>query len=630
MTLVQRIKQVYGKPVVVKALTLTGFFVYLVQTVYFSYTQMSMIDEGLFLYKGYLFATGIYRPYQDYGPWMQKAPFAYLIPGYIQAWFGPSLRVGRYFVVLISILTLIGLWYVAKRLGGSWWAAMAVWAMALNPQIIKFYSVSSSEPLTACLLLWTFFFTLGDDRPVWQLGLGTFLASVLVLTRQNMMPLLPLLWVYIFWQYDHRKFVWSVLVSLILFLIVHWLYWPGILRLWAPWLPAQLTPFLNPWRAPQGISASWNSPPQFLVQLISFFSGFRFHFIALNGGIAALLFWPSKTIWKSRSDHRSGVFLAVLFVVLLGVHVWAGTGNEAANSYNSLSFTPYLSFFVPMGILLLIISAPAWKSRIKIWRQALVVFLVLAISTGIGYSSYQVHGFAMIEMPVPRVRNFFHTWRFLPGTTELKRFLANKYGLDFATSRWLVPTLLGFGIGLVVLAVGLVVWMVLRRRKAGAIYSLGAIIMATFLVVGATLSPTHILGADYTYYDCGTNVVQRFEEVGRELSQIIPPASTVYWDGGNAVSILLYLPGIHIFPQQLDEFWSYWVGGNDDDLARYGFWNDNLMREWREESDFIIIQQTYFTTDWKEFLESGNYLELTSDHIVLGCHADTYLRIFSK
>ena len=42
---------------------------------------------------------------------------------------------------------------------------------------------------------------LGEDRPLWQIILGSILAALAVLTRQNMAPVLPLLVLYIFWQH---------------------------------------------------------------------------------------------------------------------------------------------------------------------------------------------------------------------------------------------------------------------------------------------------------------------------------------------------------------------------------------------------------------------------------------------
>src|ERR1035437_3796573 len=112
------------------AAALLGAAVYLAFSIHFANTQRPTIDEGLYLYKGYLFAKDIYHPYQDYGPRTEYSPLSYLIPGYIQVWFGPGLQTGRIFAIIVGVLALLGLWASARRLAGSWWAALAVWAVA--------------------------------------------------------------------------------------------------------------------------------------------------------------------------------------------------------------------------------------------------------------------------------------------------------------------------------------------------------------------------------------------------------------------------------------------------------------------------------------------------------------------
>src|SRR5512145_1541700 len=87
-------------------LTVAGFIVYLLQAIDIARTKTSFLDEGLYVYKGWLFATGQYVPFQDYGVWTNHAILSFLIPGYIQKWFGPGLDTGRYFMIFLSTLTL--------------------------------------------------------------------------------------------------------------------------------------------------------------------------------------------------------------------------------------------------------------------------------------------------------------------------------------------------------------------------------------------------------------------------------------------------------------------------------------------------------------------------------------------
>ena len=154
-------------------LTVAGFVAYLLQAIDTASTKTSFLDEGLYVYKGWLFATGKYVPFQDYGLWTNHAILSFLIPGYIQKWFGPGLDVARYFMIFLAVLALVGLWSFANRWGGKWWAAGAIWVMALNPAEIKVYTLALSEGLIAIMLVWMLVLAVGVKRPLWQIMLGS-------------------------------------------------------------------------------------------------------------------------------------------------------------------------------------------------------------------------------------------------------------------------------------------------------------------------------------------------------------------------------------------------------------------------------------------------------------------------
>ena len=169
-------------------------------------------------------------------------PLAFYIPGAVQAIFGPGLRTGRYFAVFAGMLMLLGLWVVTRRLSGPWWAALVLAGTALNPAIVKMYSTAISQVLIAGMLVWALALTLGEKRPLWQLMLGSILAACIWLTRINLFPFLPLLIAYIFWQHGRKAGFMAALTSGIVIGLGHALFSPGILRIWAYWLPESITP----------------------------------------------------------------------------------------------------------------------------------------------------------------------------------------------------------------------------------------------------------------------------------------------------------------------------------------------------------------------------------------------------
>src|SRR5688572_27938247 len=136
------------------AVALLGLLIYLLQSIIFAHTTISNLDEGAYLLKGTLFVSGEYRPF-DPGISTNKAPLAFLIPGYVQLLFGAGLRTGRYLAVFFGVMAVIGTWITARRISGKWLATAAVWLFACSPMIIKIYSGAATQSTIACMLAWT-------------------------------------------------------------------------------------------------------------------------------------------------------------------------------------------------------------------------------------------------------------------------------------------------------------------------------------------------------------------------------------------------------------------------------------------------------------------------------------------
>jgi hypothetical protein len=608
-------------------LTLLGFVVYLWQAFHFAFTQRSILDEGLYLYKGLLFARGTYSPFQDYGFWTQKSPLSYLIYGWVQQLFGPGLRTGRIFAIFIGAIAILGMVLVASRMGGRWWGTASVWVVALNPVSIRYFSVAMSQCLVACLLMWMLFFTLGETRTRWQIVVGSLLAGIMVMARQNMAPALIILVLYLFWQRGWKTGLLAALACMIPLLVVHAAYWPEILKMWTPWLPERWTPFLDAWRLSLPSSPQVNGP-DLSGEIQSLLEGFRFHFTALTGGLVALLLWPASRYWKDRNQYRSSVFLMVLFLALLGLHLWAGLGNTAANNNNAFTFSPYLAFFDLLGILILASLSPSLKRPIPVIQQTLASVFLFAVSVGIGYGGFEVMGDGLATIHLPRVRDFFTTWKFLPGNVMLWQIVANKFGIEYDTSRLLFPTIALALAGLLLILLGFIVWFILRRRSSTSL-SFATIVVTVFLVLGTLLASTPVLGGGFREWVCTGNVIEEFEKSGQYLAKVIPSQSQVYWDGGNAVAVLLYVPDIRIFPQQFDADWNYLASGDSDRLARFGFWDKELASRWRESADVFIFQEKNYS-GWKAYVNTEAFNEPSPTSCPLNCVADTYLRIFIR
>ena len=631
-----RLRRFLGLPWLAGIVALIGGVVYGWEAWRHAHTLDTVLDEGLYLLKGYLFASGAYRPFQEYGLWTNHMPVSFYIPGFVQVIFGPGLRTGRYFALALSLLFVLGVWLVARRLAGDGLAALAVWTLAMNPALIQSYSLATSQGLVACMLIWVLFLTLGEDRRRWQLVLGAALAAILALTRLNMTPLLLFLLIYIWAQHGERAGRWAVAAGLLLFLGGHAYYYPGILRMWVKWFPQQLTPFLDRWRY-AGV-APWPRPPiPAEARLTSLFQGYYLHFVPLIGVLASWILWPRR--WR-RSERRMAIFLSISYGFLFVIHAWASLGGK----HCVYCFSGYLFFFEALGLLLILLTARFWRRELSRGRNLTALGVVL---TGLGalvwgYAYHFGSGAqtaldslikAVLEMPVPR----FSGGRLAEGEIALWGLLLNKFRLleryPYESAMQILDAWVR-GIAAVLLMALLLVALFrlpgwLRARNVRWIPESaagGALVL--FLLAGWLLTPIGILGRSDSLYACGRDVIASYEEAGEHLRARIPPGSRVYWQGSDTQVALLYLDRPRFFPPQLNADYSLRLG-EVDTLVRYGFWNDELASRWQREADVILIEERQYGGGLAEYVTSGLFEELTPAPEV-GCRAGTSLHIYRR
>ena len=594
-----------------------------------THTQYSVLDEGLYLYKGFLFTNGRYIPFQNYGPLSNQMPFAFLIPGLIQVIFGPGLRAGRYFAVLLAILMYLAFWLVCRRLSNRWLAAGLAWALTLNLATTRIYSLAISEGTIAFLLMLIMVFCLGENRPLWQLVLAGVISGLVVMIRINMLPVPILVSGYIFWQHGHRKGIWAAAAAIFVLVAGHALYWPNILRMWAYWLPEPLVPFLIDWQPPADATPLWNPAFSYTQRLQSLFNTFRFHFIACFGVAMAWICWPRRTAWKNVAYFRIAVFLSLLFFSLMGMHIWATMGKNYCVDCLPL----YTSFFSGLGLLLVAVSLPFWNVHLTPMRQLIAAAFILVLFVGIVFHVYAPRyefrfldtAISITSFHVPRVRQL----HILPGSVELWQLVVNRTGLSqykqlrIADFLPFIPICAAVEMGLVLL-----VWALRRllvRNSSGT--SILAGLLCVFYIIGFLLQPSSIFTNGWSSYDCAKDEIGRYERVGDLLAQYIPSGAQVFWRGYSP-TLLLYLPDVKIYPSQLNGDYSYHLTGEADALLYYGWWNESLGRKWVVDADFILVEQKYYNGWLQEMLESGAYEELAQLPSHAPCRPDAYLRIF--
>jgi hypothetical protein len=598
-----RIKRI---PYLIELITVIGFALYIAQSWYFVNSLDSIGDEGSYLYKGYMFARGDYVPFQEYTFWTNKAPLAFLIPGYIQLWFGPGLAVARYFAMLVSILMLIGIWIVAWRLGGKVWAGVGVWVFALSFAQISVFSEAVSQGLIACMMAWMFVLTLGGDRPLWQLILGAALSILIVMTRQNMAVVPALLVLYIFWEYGKTAGAWALGTSAVLFIGFHLLYWPGILQIWAPWLPESLTPFLDNYRiiAPlAGTEFTFDASTASRFQSLA--TGIHDHFFVFLGSVSALILWPKRESWKSSSRFKMAVFLGATFFILFLMHTWASLPTD----FCVHCFSAYQAFYTTAGFLFILVVFSNGIDT-STWRLALLFIAVLFFAANLGLYYYQRWGNWLLEgIQVPRLNRILRGGEF--STTSLKEVLTYTFNLSSELQKRIVPAAAGILLGSILILLLWAMYRFLLQRRSSGVYPLANIVVASFLLMG-TVFPA-ILNETAGDEKCSTHFLSYYEEAGRTLSSLVPPGSLIYWNGsGRQLAFMLYMKDVKIFPPQIHAGGGYAIGESDH-LLKFGLYNEELDKQWRNSADILMIWDTYFTKEVRAFFDQPGYERVPFD-----------------
>ncbi|HUE97721.1 MAG TPA: glycosyltransferase family 39 protein [Anaerolineales bacterium] len=598
--------QIKRFPYLIELITIAGLAFYIAQSWYYANSLDSIGDEGSYLYKGYMFARGDYYPFEEYTFWTNKAPLAFLIPGYIQLWFGPGLREGRYFAIFVSVLTLVAVWITARRLGGKTWAALAVWIFALSFSQISVYSEAVSQGLVACMLAWIFVLTLGENRPLWQLVLGSALSVLIVMTRQNMAVVPALLVAYIFWQYGKKAGGWALATSAVLFIIFHTLYWPGILQIWAPWLPRSLTPFLDNFRVTAQLSETdfiFDASTRSRFQ--SFATGVHDHFFVFLGSISALILWPKRGTWKSSAQFKMAVFLGATFFSLFLLHTLASLPTD----YCVHCFSAYQMFYTTAGFFFILVVFSNGLNDSK-RRLPLLILGLLFFAANLGLYYYQRWGdWLLNNVQVPRLNRILRQGEF--STIALRDILTHTFDLSTEIQRRIAPVGGGIFLGLILIVLAWAFHRFFLQKKWTGNYSLANIVLSCCLLAGTVFPPA--VKAWSGQGACSTNFLSYYEEAGRSLAVLVPPGSRVYWRGsGRHLAFLLYMDDVKFFPPQIHAGGGYSVGDTER-LLRFGLFNEELDKQWRESADILMIWDTYLTKEFQEYLDQSTYEEIPFD-----------------
>ncbi len=532
---------------------------------------------------------------------------SFYIWGWVQVLFGQGLFAARYFAIFLGILALVGMWIVSRRMGNRWLATLAVWVIALNPTLISIYSRAISQVIIICMITWVFVCVLGEKRATWQIVFSSVLAAFIVLTRENMVFILPLLILYIFWQHGRKNGFLALAAILIVISVGHIIYWPDIMRLWTKWLPDNFLPSLDLYsqldlgnsttRVKLGLSI--------FSRLLSLSQSLRIYLIPIIGSLITLVLWPKLNSWRTRSHYRAAIFLAVLFFVLLISHATASIGQN----YCVFCFENYIAFFGNVGLLLIVISIDALNKKPAIYQGLGIFTSILLATSAIGFSLFEYIGDFLLTLPVPR----FRYGRILPGKATLWQLLNNKFHITYVDARQYTPAVVGFACGILLLVILLLIYLRFFRGKKLNFISFCSY---GFLIFGLILNP--LLTFPIAKPLCRNNVIVSYEQIGSQLAEIAPPGSKIYIDGSRTAIPLLYVRDVEILFPQLNDHYNYRIGGDPDMVLRKGYWNEEIAETWRNSADVFVIEANRIS-NWGEYLNDADFEKIINSNNPFSC-----------
>jgi hypothetical protein len=547
-------------------------------------------------------------------------PLAFLIPGWVQLVWGEGIRTGRFYALALGLVMMILLWRTTRREGSPGWAALSVWAVALNASLVKIYSQAISQVLVIALLMGMLYLGLGGGRRLWQTTLAAVLAGALWMTRINLLAVLPLLIGYLWLSHGRRAGLAASIAGGGVVLLGHAIYWPQILKLWAKWLPRPITPFLDSFRDSAGGVDAWRVQISAAQRWGIVADSFRKHLLPLAGALWAGISYPGpSTEPAERQRTRDALFLGILLVVLTVMHGYATLGL----TYCPYCLMNYLGFFSPIGLVLMAIAGAHWLPRLNGPRRIASLAFLILIPFAAGLTLDRRLTDSILTLQLPRAS----LSAFRPGTIELGDLVETGLGLSRTDSaRW-------FPAGIIAAAAlclaGLVLAFLFRRRhRAARLWQEAAMTGLLVLILAAA---TFRFGNTYSYYDCGLDVIAAQEAAGADLRGKIGAGALVYWGAmGQSPAPLLYPDRARVFPPQLNGIYTFRLGGDPAELHRFSYWNQALAEDWLNEADFVLVDVRSYAGWISSALVPERYDEILRTPPTDPCRPDSAIMIFRR
>jgi len=441
-------------------------------------------------------------------------------------------------------------------------------------------------------------------------------------TRQNLLPLIPLFLLYVFWKYGKRTGWLSFAVVFVMMAGGLALYWPNILSIFSTLMIGPLKGIAQVLRVDfnsylQGSTPLYQPDYSGLSKLYSFLDGFTVNIIPGIIILATWILWPARKAWKNEPDFKDTVFLSAVISSLWLVHFTAAFfGGYCLNCYSG-----YLAFFIHSGIILGAIALPYLVKRPGMVRTTLLILLVFAIGVGFALSADSALESFIKTLPGITFKN--HGVQL--GRVKLWVLLMRQLDINFRLARMIISGGIGVVISLLITMIAAVFNRLMKKTRV----SLGWVLIAILLAGSVILSRTPVFSSQSSATNFCPGMLSADSAAGNQLVAITQPGERVYWINTISPLPLTYvLTKVDVYPPQLSGGAAYRIGGNPDDLLRMGFWNEQLAIIWKNEADLVMMDGDQ--TAWRSDPVSQQYSEIGITDPVSPCDPATAIHVYQR
>ena len=154
--------------------------------------------------------------------------------------------------------------------------------------------------------------------------------------------------------------------------------------------------------------------------------------------------------------------------------------------------------------------------------------------------------------------------------------------------------------------------------------------LSVMLVLALILTPSNLLGGYDDQNACNGDALAAYETAGRQMDESIPDESSVYWGSGSVVTPLVYIADKGIEPLQLNGIYNKRVDGERDLLERDGYYNQESVRDWRDNADYILVQRANMLEFWDSYLTPDLFDEIGVTVPIDPCDPNSAIKIFRR